>query len=189
MLLLLCAIGYVVLYTPSVIDPIESVKLAYIGWQFLAILVILVLLGLVAFLSKDKKQLMRNLKAVLILSLIALVAFIGIKLFLDNIFTDEKFGELYDTGEYKVEGILNKIGIDSDGITLERLTPRQIFVNENVKIYNYFTTKIIIGILIYVAAMGLNIFMLLKAKKASDKMDRLAQDDIVIYDDEENVKM
>ena len=189
-ILLLLVTVVIMSYKPSFIDPIETIKGEYIRNKLVFLLITTLLTAFVFFLSKSKKTLIRNLTTALLLSIIVITIFIGIKFSLDTTYNEDKFSEFYETSEVKQNEKSDKIqniSIGLDGIKITNL--RQYYINENMKAYKYFSYKSIAITVLYVIIIVFNGMMIMRLLKVEEKNDRLSKDDAILFDEEENVKI
>ena len=81
-------------YKPSIIDPIENTKKILINTYILITLALLVLTILANYFSKDKNALIKRLIVILLLSVITILVFFGIKANMDSTYTKNKFEKI-----------------------------------------------------------------------------------------------
>lgn len=177
---------YVFTYQPLMGDPIQSIKTTYLYSQFISTGILLTLPFITSFFSKSKDTVIKNLILVLVLTVLVVIMFIGIKFIIDNTYTQERFREIYISENPDADQTL-KSRVTLQGIKTE--TTEQIFINENLKAYNNFKVKTILGMLLYFLVIIIDIHMIIKAVKIKEKIDRLEKDDIVVYDPEQNIKI
>lgn len=167
-------------------DPIESIKKNYIYAQFSVIAINLFLLFIINFIVQKKETLIKGLKIIFLLSLISIIILIGIKISLDQTYTEEKFEEIFETEDFQNSSIY-QINFSFNGIGITQETQKQVFINENLQAYHYFNFKILFGTILHGFVFLLNLYMLSKASKKINKKNQLLKDDLIVYDDETNV--
>lgn len=187
--LLIAIIVYLYKYNGLPDDPLMQVKNAILGMQLIQICVTIGVAALAMFLSKNKEKLIRTLKALAIISIFLSITITGIKLYMDTQYNDEKFAQFYEQyerskGNYTetARAIFNKAW------TLELIDSKEAYIRDSKSAYLQFTVKqvlyIIINILIAIGILILSD----KISKIEENKERLAKDDIVLNDEEENVK-
>lgn len=184
----IAGITFLITYKPSVIDPIESTKRLIINAHIIVILSLLIITLLANYFSKDKSALIKRIFVILLLSVITILVFVGIKVNLDSVYTKDKFNQIYEQ-EYseqnsKAKSIID-IGLNGTNIKSEK----EYYIDECLKAYNIFTIRMYGVIILNVLLIALLIYQLLKISKIQDNKDRLSKDDIILFDEEENVKM
>ena len=154
------------------------------------IILFLLIISLIAnFSSKSEEKLVKRLTIIVIISSITMLIFFGIKINLDGTYTNKKFEQIYiEQSQGKISEEKTKVSIGLiDGLGFK--TEKEYYVDECVKMYNIFKIKInaILG-----ANLLLNIliiYQIYRLMKIQRKKNKLDKDDIILYDDEENVKI
>ena len=82
---------YLFAYKVDFNDPLENVKNGFLVSQLLAILVAGIVAGIATFISKSQKALIKSLKIILLVSIIAILTFLGVKIYMDNKYDEEIF--------------------------------------------------------------------------------------------------
>lgn len=179
---------YVFAYKMSIPDFIESTKSMYINSLLVSALVSLGLVGGVSFLIKEKNNLIKFLSAILIISSVVFIIFVGIRLSMDNKYTESQFSKIYDEEYKETYDNPNKIhinvGLDGAGIQ----DVKETFVGENVKAYDRFKMQTLIELMIYLLIIALNLFIIMRIIMNKSKMDKVTKADSVLFDNVQNVK-
>lgn len=180
-------VALLVIYEPRIIDPLENMKKIIIGTQIAITSCLAVATLLVNYLSKDKKKLIKRLAIILLISAISILAFLGIKLGLDLKYTDSKFEQIY-IQEYGAQNSDSKVqlGLEKTGITIK--TDQEHFVDECVNAYKVFGVRIYAIIGVNILHIMLLIYQISRISRIQAKMDRLNKDDIILDDEEQNIK-
>lgn len=174
-------------YKPSIIDPIENTKKILINTYILITLALLVLTILANYFSKDKNALIKRLIVILLLSVITILVFFGIKANMDSTYTKNKFEKIYNQeyseqspdAESKIVVSLGEIKIKSE---------KEYYIDECVKAYNIFSIRMYGVIGLNVLLIILLIYQIPKVSRIQEKRERLSKDDEILFDEEENVK-
>lgn len=172
---ILISIALVFLFGPKIkiVDPIGTIKSVIIWSQVIAIIVETYLIMKVAKDSNSGEERLRDMAFLLIgIILLVLIVFL-LKIGLKNIYNSDKFAELY----YKdvANGINSNYSVD-------------YYVHECISDFKRFDMKILILIIGQAFMVIFNLFYLSKAIHYYSKEKKLEKDDIVVYDDEINIK-
>ena len=181
-------ISFVFKYKSTIIDPIEDLKKTVLIAHAVIIVILLGITFITNYYSKNKNYLIKRLFVILIISILALITFLGIKLHLNSIYTASKFEQIYND-EYITENADKKTKMDISITNIQLKTEREYFVDECVKLYNIFNIKTYGIIILNVLLVALLIYQVLKISGMQDKKDRLEKDDAVLFDEEEDVKI
>ena len=179
---------YIFAYKTSIPDFIESTKNMYINSLLVSILVSLGLIGGVSFLIKEKNNLIKFLSTILIISSVVFIIFVGIRLNMDNKYTESEFSKIYDEEYKETYDNPNKVNINVglEGVGIQNV--KETFVEENVKAYNRFKMQTLIELMIYLLIIGLNLFIIMRIIINKSKIDEVTKADSVLFDDVQNVK-
>ena len=108
---------------------------------------------------------------------------------MDNQYNEEKFNQFYEQyergkGNYKE----NDRAILGNSWTLKVIDSKEAYVRDSKTAYMQFTVKQILYVVINIlVSMGI-LYLADRISKIEEKKERLAKDDIVLNDEEENVK-
>ncbi len=170
-------------------DPIANVKNIFLTVQFIAIGATLITTALVTFLTKSSKEkLIRNLRIVAFISLIIMIG-IGIgKLNLNRKYNEDTFEKYYEQYQQnKVENKKsNKISLGLSGVKLT--SQKQAYVDESIKSYTNFSIKTTLYGIIQLVVIVVILYLSYRLSTIERKKEKLAKDDIILYDEEENIK-
>lgn len=174
-------------YKPSIIDPIESTKKILINTYIVITLVLLVLTILANYFSKDKNALIKRLIVILLLSVITILVFLGIKANMNSTYTKNKFEQIYNQ-EYSEQNSdsESKIVVSIGEIKIK--SEKEYYIDECVKAYNIFSIRMYGIIGLNVLLIILLIYQIPKVSRIQEKRDKLSKDDEILFDEEENVK-
>lgn len=189
-ILLICLIIFILAYKTSFVDPIETIKRTYIISKLIVVFVTTLLIACAFLFSKSRETLIKSLAIILLLSIVSIIIFMGIKFNFDTIYNENKFSELYETSEIKEYEKSNKkqnISIGLDGIKLTDL--KQSYIDENIMAYKFFSYKSIAITTLYIIVIVFNIAMIIRLFKMQEKNERLNKDDSILFDEEKNIKI
>lgn len=151
-------------------------------------MVILLSLNLMMnFFSKSEKVILKRLSIIFTISIIIMIAFFGTKLNLDKTYTRDKFEQFYtdqNTDKYSNTKLKLAIGIKEIGIKTEK----EYYISECMKLYNIFSTKVYVILGVHILFNILMIYQILKILKVQGKKDKMNRDEVILFDEEENVK-
>lgn len=186
---LLAILLYTITNKSMVIDPIKSIKDTFIHSQFIAISISTVSICVLCFALKDKQKLIKSLKIVFILSLIAIIVFLVIRIRLDSIYTENKFAQLYEiSNNDKNKETDSKIHISVNLNGIKIVNEKENFITENIKAYNYFKTKTFLETIIYLIVISFNLIFIMRITNKKDKLEKLNSNFDILFDNEQNVK-
>lgn len=186
-ILIVGLISFLITYKSTIADPIESIKKLFINAHLITVGILLAITLIVNFLSKSERALIKRLVFVSIISTIVMLVFFGIKLNLDATYTTDRFEQFYkeqNVGEDSNEK--TKVDIGITGVSLK--TEKEYYIDECTKLYNIFTTKAYCSLGIHLLLNILLIYQILKLSKIQTKKDNLNKDDLILFDEEQNVK-
>lgn len=189
LILLIVAITYIFTYKTWFEDPISTIKNNYLTAQLVSIIASLVLIGLATGLTKSSKEnLIRNLKIIAIICSIVIIIFLVIKINMDKKYNQNTFGEFYESYE-KIKNNSKDSNKVKVGLTeIKILDSKGAYIEESTKAYTVFTIKTVLYMIIHVAIVVLTIYLSYRLATIEVKKQKLAKDDSVLYDDEQNVK-
>lgn len=177
---------YLITYKAKIIDPIESIKKTYISISCITICVLLMITLLVTIFSKNKKSLLKRSVVLFSIALVTTMIIIGIRINMDNKYSKAKFEQIYDEQNIDDSGEKTRIKISITEIGF--ISERDYFIEECVKIYKMFQTKTYGIFALYIMLDILLIYQVVKVLKIKENLDKIAKDDIVLFDEEENIK-
>ncbi len=192
-ILIVGAITYIFTYKSTIIDPIESTKKLFINAYLIIIAIFLITTFIIHYISKDENILLKRLLIIGSVSMITMLVFGGIKFSLDNTYTKDKFKQIYT--EQNVEESLNKLNVTDKftadiGFTGVKIQSKEeYYISESVKLFDIFKTKAMSIIGLHLLLNILLTYQIVKVIKIKTKKDKLNKDDIVLFDEEENIKI
>ncbi|HCC04053.1 MAG TPA: hypothetical protein DEP51_04265 [Clostridiales bacterium] len=139
------------------------------------------------YFSKNKNTLIKRLIVILLVAIVTILIFFGIKAKLNSTYTESKFEQIYtqENGE-KTTDIKSKFDVGFTGVKMK--TEKEYYIDECVKAYNVFSIRMYVLVGINVLLIILLIYQIFKASKIQEKRDRLSKDDAILFDEEENMK-
>lgn len=181
-------ITFLATYKPSVVDPLENTKKIIINLYIIIALFLIVITILANYFSKDKNALLKRLFVILAISIMTIFAFLGVKLNLDSTYTKDKFEQIYvqENGNERNSDAKTKFGIGLSGIQIK--TDKEYYIDECVKAYNIFAIRMYVIVALNVLIIVLLIYQVSKVSKIQDKRNQLNKDDVILFDEEENIK-
>lgn len=186
-ILIVAGIAFLTTYKSPINDPIQDTKNIIMNTHIIITLSLLVITLLANYFSKNKKTLIRILIMNLILSIITIFVFVGIKMNMDATYTSSKFEQIYE--EYEEQNSNGTLRIDIDYTGMKIKNEKEYYIDECLKLYNIFNIKTY-GILgLDLLLIILLIYQISKVSKIQEKKDRLTRDDAILFDEEENVKI
>ena len=125
---------------------------------------------------------------IIIISIITILTFFGIKVNMDSIYTENKFAEIYEQ-EYTESKTSdkNKIDIGLTGVSIK--SEKEYYIDKCIEAYNVFTIKMYSSFAINGFLIILLIYEIIKVLNIQEKKDRLSKDDAILFDEEENIKI
>lgn len=186
-ILITAAITYIVTYKSTIIDPIENVKKLFLNVHLITTAILLATTVTINWTSKSEKILIKRLLISFGISIITMMMFLGIKLDLDTTYTREQFEKLYaeqyigkeDSSESKMD-----IGITGMGIKSEK----EYYIDECLKLYNIFKVKTYVTLGLHLLLNILLLFQILRIKKIHNKKMIINKDDLILFDEEQNIR-
>ncbi len=184
---IIAGITFLATYKPSVIDPIENIKRIVMNTHIILILALLTLTLLANYFSKDKNALIKRLIVILLLSIITMLVFLGIKANMDSTYNKNEFEQIYEQ-EYSGTNSDTKSKIDIGLTGMKIKSEKEYYIDESIKAYNIFSIRMYGVIGLNILLIVLLIYQIFKVSKIQEKRDRLNKDDAILFDQEENIK-
>lgn len=181
-------ISFLITYQSQVIDPIEGLKKSFINTYLIILGIILLSNFIIHFISKTEKILIKRLAIILLISIISLLVFFCIRINLDKKYTEEKFEQIYlEINQAKqISEEKNKISLSLKDMGLK--TEKEFYVLECKKSYNVFITRTYIILGLHLLLNFLLLYQISKLNKKFNKKERLNKDDLILFDEEQNIK-
>jgi len=188
LVLIIGVITYFVAYKSTIIDPIENIKKLFINTSLILTVIFLALTLIANKYSKKETDLIKRLSLITLIATITMLTFLAVKWNLDTTYTDTKFSHFYEAQKTTNEPEQkNKIDIGIRGISLK--TEKEYYISECRQLYDIFTVKSYGALGIQLLLILLLTYQIIKLIKMQSQKQKLEQNDLVVYDDEENVKM
>ena len=156
------------------------------------ILLGMMIVFMIAFniLLKDKRMLSNLLKIVLFFNIVCLILFFYIEAILDSTYNNEEnFGNVYD------ERIDNKTDTEYVDIWKSLLeqelytkTEKEVFIEENIKQFQYFKIRVYLIFILYVITMMVNTYMISKIERYIKAKEILEKNDTILFKNKINMK-
>ena len=176
-------------YKTEINDSIMMQKKVY-QYSYLIILVGLFLLNIVFNLtSKEEKKLFKRITYLLVTSICIMMVFFTVRLIFDSKYDKEYFTKEYSVryGNTAENNKKDKLAMTSLGA--EFTSNKEKYLSECNKLYTIFKVKSY-GLLAFNFILSLLLmYEIIKIQKMIIRKDSLEKDDVVVYDEEENVKM
>lgn len=186
-ILIVGAITFLMAYKSTIIDPIENIKKLFINAHLIVIAIFLAITLVVNLFSKKESELISRLILTAITSIVIMMLFAGTKFYLDKTYTKTEFEKIYtEQNANKIDSKKTKVGIGLAGVNIK--TEKEYYVDECVKLYNIFKTKSYGTLGLHLLLNLLLIYQIFKVEKIQNKKERLDKDDIILKDEEQNVK-
>ena len=186
-ILIVGAITFIFTYKSEVVDPIVNIKNTFINIHLAIMGIFVILTFIIHYLSKNESILYERLILFLIISIMVMLIFLGYRLNMDTIYTKEWFENNY-TEEHQIQDKNEKrrisISLSETGFKNEK----EFYVDENVKLYNIFKIKSIGIFALNLLLELLLIYQISRIAKIKEKKQKINKDDIVLFDEEQNVK-
>lgn len=137
--------------------------------------------------SKNESILIKRLMIIFVISIITMLVFLGIKLHLDTTYTKEQFEQLY-TGQNIGEDsdTKSKINMSLTGMSIK--SEKEYYVDQCMKLYNIFKIKTYATLGLHLLLNILLIFQMQKVIKIHNKKIRMNKDDLILFDEEQNIR-
>lgn len=187
MLILLIVLAvYLFSYPISFEDPLATMKNNFLTAQLIAVVGSLVGIGLVTFLTKSSKEkLIRNLRIVGLLSMIILIVLWIAKLKVDTTYNKEEvFRNFYEQYEAKDNG--KKMDLKLSGMKL--VNEKEAYIKESQNAYTNFSVKVMMYLIVQLIMILILFYLSYRLSVREMKKEKLAKDDAILYDEEENIK-
>ena len=188
-ILLIVGAVYLFAYQVTFDDPIATIKNNFLTAQLVSIVVSLAVTGLVTFFTKSSKEnLIKNLRIVAIVSILIFIVLFGIKLNIDYQYNEEAFGKFYEQYEQSKSNNKNSntITFGLSGVKISTL--KEAYISESVNAYTNFSVKAILYMAIHILLIIVIFYLSYRLSAIERKREKLAKDDAILYDEEENVK-
>lgn len=184
----IAGVAFLTTYKSPVIDTIADTKKIVMNSHIIITLVLLGFTLLANYFSKDKFALIKRLMVIMVISIITILIFFGIKANMDSTYTKNKFAEIYEQ-EYTENKTSdkNKIDIGLTGLSIK--SEKEYYIDKCVEAYNIFTIKMYSAFVLNIFLIILLIYQIIKVSNIQEKRDRLSKDDAILFDEEENIKM
>lgn len=189
LIFLIAFVTYLFAYEVNFNDPISKLKETFTTAQMIIIAISTIAVFLITFLAKSKEKLIKGLKIIGIISLIAVFICLGIKLYLDNKYNKEMFEKFYETYE-NPEGKENNTSkqVITGLAKIETLDEKEAYVKNSEKAYTNFKVKTTVFIVTQILIVLLIFYLIHRLSVVERKKEKLYRADDVLFDDEQNVK-
>lgn len=163
-------VHYFVTYKARFVDPIKSIKDLFVNGHLIIMGIIVVLAIIFNIKNENKRALFNKMLMLFSFSLIIMASIALIKLGMDSHYNDAKFNEFFMASELDIR-----------------------YKNEYIKeckfLYDMFSMKVLTLVVIHGLLNLLLLYRVLKLGKINRQLDRIEKDDIVVYDEEQNIKI
>ena len=186
---LVILIFLVFFYKPNIIDYLEETKRTFSYGMIILLGMMIVFMIAFNILLKDKRMLSNLLKIVLFFNIVCLILFFYIEAILDSTYNNEEnFGNVYD------ERIDNKTDTEYVDIwkslleqELHTKTEKEVFIEENIKQFQYFKIRVYLIFILYVITMMVNTYMISKIERYIKAKEILEKNDTILFKNKNNM--
>ena len=186
LIIIVSAITYIFTYKSTIADPIEEIKVVFINMHLIMIGMLLVATIISNFLSKSEKIIIERLSVILAISILLMIFFLGFKLYMDKTYTKSSFEQFYK--ETNKENSNEKKVFDLSFSGARMKTEKQYYLDECMKLYNIFKIKTYATLGLHLLLNILLIFQMQKVIKIHNKKIRMNKDDLILFDEEQNIR-
>lgn len=180
---------YLFEYKVSYEDPIATIKSHFLNGQLISILISITVAVIVTFVTRSSKEnLIRNLRVVAIISVAIIIVFLGIKINMDDKYNENAFGEFYEQYENNKDKNNSK-NISVKFPSMKILNEKEAYIENSKSAYTNFSVKTILYMIIHFIVVAVIFYLSCRLSYIERKKAKLAKDDIVLYDEEENIKI
>lgn len=187
---LVILIFLVFFYKPNIIDYLEETKRTFTYGMIILLGMMIVFMIAFNILLKDKRMLSNLLKIVLFFNIVCLILFFYVEAILDSTYNNEEnFGNVYD------ERIDNKTDTEYVDIWKSLLeqelytkTEKEVFIEENIKQFQYFKIRVYLIFILYVITMMVNTYMISKIERYIKAKEILEKNDTILFKNKINMK-
>lgn len=187
LIIIVSAITYIFTYKSTIADPIEEIKVVFINMHLIMIGILLVATIISNFFSKSEKIIIERLSVILAISILLMIFLLGFKLYMDKIYTQNSFEQFYQETDKENSNEKTVFDLDFSGVRMK--TEKQYYLDECMKLYNIFKIKTYGILAIHLFLNIVIIYQIYRFKKIKNNKEKLNKDDVVIFDEEQNVKM
>lgn len=186
LVLIIAACALVFGYKLPFEDPIGELKNNFLTAQLITLIASIGLVILAVYFTKSSKEhLIRYLRIIALLSFISIIVFFGVKINLDNEYNETTFASFYDEDESE-DTYSQTLSFGLSGLKIS--TPKQVYVDQNMDAYTYFTIKNILYMVLQLVITILIFYFSIRLTNIENKKDKLSKDDKILFDDVQNVK-
>lgn len=183
----IAAIVFVTSYKSNIVDPIEELKMVYINSNLIVIVIPLALILYINFFTKSVHKLILYVSLIFCLSVVLMIIFLGFKINLDTTYTKQKFEEIYEQTYLEEEQDNKNVYIGVTGLHYK--TEKDYYISENIILYNNFKIITTTTLLLHLCFNIMLIHEINKVQKLEVKKKRTSKDDLILFDEEENIKI
>lgn len=186
-ILIVGIVSFIIGYQSTIVDPIENTKKLFINTHLIIIGILLAVTLIINFFSKNQAVLIKRLVIIFAISIIMMLTFLGIRLNLDATYTKERFEQFYTEQNISESSkTKSKIDIGITGMSLK--TEKEYYIDECMKLYNIFQAKTYGTLGIHLLLNLLLIYQIVRVSNIQGKKDKLNKDDLILFDEEQNIK-
>lgn len=189
--LLVAFLIYIYKYETPFVDPIATVKNTFLNSQLLVMGITVIVTGLcTCFFVRTKEGFVRILRIISILCVISVIVHIGVKLHIDSIYNNkDNFAEFYEKYEKPNDKSWTSKTISVKMTGVQFAEKKDVYIEQSTKLYNNFTSKAIIYMAVELfVAIGI-FYLSCRISKIEERKNKLKNDDAILFDDEENIKI
>ena len=159
-------------------------------YSYLIILVLLFALNIIFnLITKEEKKLFKRITYLLITSICIMMVFFTVRLVFDSKYDKDYFTKEYSVRYGNIAENNKKDKLSMTSLGAEFSSNKEMYLSECNKLYTIFKIKSY-GLLAFNFLLSiLLMYEIVKIQKMITRKDSLEKDDVVVYDEEENVKI
>lgn len=173
-------------HKPTIVDPIESTKTLFINSYLVTLGVLLCIVFLSNSLAKNEKVLIKLFVVILLISITIMSLFFVKKINYDNTYTSIRFGQIYlQQKNEKRANVETNLSLNGK----RNIMSSDYYISECMELYKIFSIKVYSIIVIHVFINLLLIYKLINLFKLKKQRDKMNKDDLILFDEEQNIKI
>lgn len=178
--------AFIFTYSFPYFDPISQTKEIFLKAQITTSLISAIGVFLITILTKStKKKLITRLIILGTLTLIVMIILMGFKLYMNNKYNNESnFSNFYEQFEPKDENEKIKLSINE----FKFISAKENYINKSMNAYTVFSIKTTLCFMVLIFIIVGTYYFANRLSNFESKKERLAKDDLILYDKEENIK-
>ena len=167
-------------------DPIAEMKENFLNSQLIMIGISLISIAIVTIFSREQKNLANGLKIIAIITMVMIMGQLIIKSNIDNKYNKDVFGQFYEQIDPDSNKSDKKVSLEMSGMSLK--SAKESYIQKSVDAFNNFKMKTTLYILVHLIVEVVIVFLLYRLKISEIQRQKLAKDDIILEDAEQNIR-